>query len=639
MNFLQFASNNVRRNLRAYSAYLLSSAFAVMIFFMYAMFYFHPGLEASNIGGSAKLGMKAGEYVIFAVSFLFVLYSISSFLKVRQKEFGVLTILGASGRQINTLLLLENLIIGAASIVIGIAAGLVLSKLFLLLGAYALEMNELPFYLSWEAVLLTAGAFFALFLSISLLAVALVRKSKVLDLLQGSHKPKPEPKASWFWSLLCVLALGTALYLLTTDLTGITLLPILVLGMWGTYLFFSQLSVFFMRLLKQNLRFVWGGAHLLWVSEMAYKIKDNARMFFLVTIVMTMACSSFGIVLALKQQNEEVYRKNPVELTYLANSPDAWEQEVQQLKAKLEQAGLEYQAIPVNSFHARVVEVDNLYPEFLSVSEFNKLAAALDYPPLAPLRHGEAALVQGASDNAIEPPDRVTTSPGDLQLQITERSAAKIEQYGLYLILSDADFAKLRDAALESESRDSLTIYFNIPAWSTGKLPASDAQEVVLGKRWVQENRDLLDQDGAHGLLFSRAETYMGVKELASLLMFIGSFIAGIFSLSTASFLHFRLYTDLQQDQISYRALSKIGVSVREMQRAATIQMAALFFIPVLISALQTLICLNLLKSEFSLTSIIGSALIGICFFAAAQLLYFFLIRGRYLSQLKKVML
>lgn len=45
MTFRQFAFNNVRRNTRAYGAYFLSSTFAVMVFFTYAMFIFHPEME------------------------------------------------------------------------------------------------------------------------------------------------------------------------------------------------------------------------------------------------------------------------------------------------------------------------------------------------------------------------------------------------------------------------------------------------------------------------------------------------------------------------------------------------------------------------------------------------------------------
>ena len=44
MTFRQFAFRNVLRNKRTYAAYFLSSAFSVMIFFVCALFLFHPSI-------------------------------------------------------------------------------------------------------------------------------------------------------------------------------------------------------------------------------------------------------------------------------------------------------------------------------------------------------------------------------------------------------------------------------------------------------------------------------------------------------------------------------------------------------------------------------------------------------------------
>lgn len=96
MTFRQFAFNNVRRNARAYGAYFLSSAFAVMIFFTYAMFIFHPEMEKPEFRMFILRGVELAEYIIFFFSFLFILYSVSAFLKAPQQEFGILMIQGMS---------------------------------------------------------------------------------------------------------------------------------------------------------------------------------------------------------------------------------------------------------------------------------------------------------------------------------------------------------------------------------------------------------------------------------------------------------------------------------------------------------------------------------------------------------------
>ncbi|TGU57675.1 hypothetical protein EN829_068805, partial [Mesorhizobium sp. M00.F.Ca.ET.186.01.1.1] len=61
MTFRQFACNNVLRNKRTYAAFFMSSVFSVMIFFVYAMFIFHPGIVGEEIHESVATGMIVAE--------------------------------------------------------------------------------------------------------------------------------------------------------------------------------------------------------------------------------------------------------------------------------------------------------------------------------------------------------------------------------------------------------------------------------------------------------------------------------------------------------------------------------------------------------------------------------------------------
>jgi len=87
VNFPQFVYRNVTRNKRTYAAYFFSSAFSVLIFFVYALFIFHPGIKKGVTAITAVELMKAAEMIMYVFSFLFVLYSVSTFLKSRKKEF------------------------------------------------------------------------------------------------------------------------------------------------------------------------------------------------------------------------------------------------------------------------------------------------------------------------------------------------------------------------------------------------------------------------------------------------------------------------------------------------------------------------------------------------------------------------
>ncbi len=151
MTFWQFAFKNVTRNARAYFAYFVSSAFSIAIFFSFAVYLFHPKLHMTDINYALNILMTISEVVIVFFSFFFLLYSIGTFLKVRKKQFGILTVLGISQKQLKRLIFLENMLIGILSIFFGIQLGLVFSQFFLLVTA-KLRMYQVYIYIGLQVL-------------------------------------------------------------------------------------------------------------------------------------------------------------------------------------------------------------------------------------------------------------------------------------------------------------------------------------------------------------------------------------------------------------------------------------------------------------------------------------------------------
>ncbi|MEW9032843.1 MAG: ABC transporter permease, partial [Planifilum fimeticola] len=88
-----------------------------------------------------------------------------------------------------------------------------------------------------------------------------------------------------------------------------------------------------------------------------------------------------------------------------------------------------------------------------------------------------------------------------------------------------------------------------------------------------------------------------------------------------------------------YHSLSKIGLSEKEMKRSATIQIALLFYIPLIFAALQTLVGLWGFASMFYFPTnmtMVGFTAIGA--YLILYTIYFVMVRSRFLSQLKRVM-
>ena len=298
MTFRQFAFNNVLRNKRLYIAYFFSSMFTVMVFFTFAIFAFHPAFSGGSVNETALYGMAVSGGIIYVFSFFFVLYSMSSFLQSRKKEFGLLTVLGASSRQIRLMVFLENILIGFFATVGGIITGLIFAKAILLIAENVLIIDEsLDFYFPTLAIVVTFISFTILFFCISVFVSFILRTKKLLHLIKGDKMSKGEPKASTLLAILAVLLLvlgyGTALYVKGIHVV-FAMVPVIVVVMLGTYLLFTQASVYFIHRLKRNKPIFWRKTNMLLFSDLSYRMKDNARTFFLVAMISTVAFSAIG---------------------------------------------------------------------------------------------------------------------------------------------------------------------------------------------------------------------------------------------------------------------------------------------------------------------------------------------------------
>ncbi|KTD88534.1 FtsX-like permease family protein [Paenibacillus etheri] len=647
MNFPQFAFNNVKRNSRAYFAFFLSSAFMVMIFFSYSVFIYHPGVASIELGTNSAAGMKIASYIVFVFAFFFVLYSISAFLKLRNLEFGILMMLGARSGQINKLILIENMLIGLLSIITGMSFGMLLSKLFLLLSTTIMGMDHLPFYWPVKPLLITSISFISLFLVISIFTLLFIRKHQVLDLLKGNVKPKKEPRVSWLLSLLGLLLLTAGALAIRKQLSPITLLVAAVTGIAGTYFFYSQLSVLGIRLLKLSRKRLWRGTNLLWISEMSYKIKDNARMLFLVTVVTSLACMASGFILSMNQANIELYKNSPFAMEYSIYKPGKTPPDLEPIHNKLQNAKVEYTENKIELISASIQspgKEDTQSIDLISWSQFNQLSSKMDMSEVAPLSDKEAVLLlnpQLNSQNYTTNQKILLKVQNDTELMLKEVQIPKSHPMGQYtsslLIVDDSLYKNISSSAAKY-TRSYVKYLYKIPAWD-GPPPVETSPEAIITKELIQWSRDSNNTNNQYiSILDARADNYLITKQGMAMLSFIGIFIALIFSLSSASFLFFKLHTELNADKQMYNALSKIGLSVKEMSASATRQISVLFYIPIIVATIQTLVVIRPVLKQISVTNVTVPVLITSGVFLAVQTIYFIIARSRYIQSLKKMM-
>jgi len=636
VTFRQFVYRNVVRNKRTYAAYFLSSAFSVLIFFVYALFIFHPDIKEGVTAALAVQLMAAAEVIMYVFSFLFVLYSVSTFLKARKREFGILMMHGMTRSQLNRMVFLENMMIGIGAIAVGICTGIVTGKLFLLVGSKMIDIAPLPFYLSEKAIILTVEAFLLLFFSISLFTTILVRVNKLIDLFQAGEKPKTEPKVSIFLSLLSAFLLIISYYLAATATMQTLLfrmLPVIGMTIVGTYFFYTQLSVFITKMLQKNRMLVWKKTNLITISSLSYRLKDNARMFFMVTIFSTVAFCAVGSLASMNVMNKQFDMEYPAEISYIAlKDKPVHKQHLQQIEEELQEKQVSYTTNEVPIKYIEVASSTSPYPSdklaIISFSDYQAISKQAGYEfTEKPLKGIETLNMRTSSfEGGFSQPVIHTLKQENIQLHPKTYTKNVVLPYQLVwdegLVVSDELFTKLSSVTtgtytgFYTKELEKTTGMVENLAENGKKLPSTDTSYFMT----------------VSGTLY---ETQMSMFKM---MLFVALLIGAVFFIAAGSFLYFRLYADLEYDSRQYLTIRKVGLTDQELNKIVTRQLALLFFVPILVAFIHSAFAFTALQSFYTL-SIATEMILVLAGFLIAQLVYFFLIRYRYLKNFKKTLI
>ena len=647
MTLTQLACRNVLRNRRTYAAYFLSSSFSVTVFYVCALFIFHPVIRGGATLDGALQALIVAEGIIYLFSLLFVLYSVSSFLRSRTQEFGILLLHGMTRRQLYRMVFLENMLIGLGAILTGIAVGVLTGKLFLMIGSSFLDLDTLAFYIDWHVLALTVCSFVLLFLSISAITSFMLRKGKLIELLHAGQQTKAVPAVSWLQSAAAVALIGISYILAATATVNsiyVRVVPVTAMTISGTYLFYSQAAVALTGLLKRNKQLFWYRTNIVAISGLAHRLKDHSRMFFMVTVISTVAFCSVGFFASVTTFSDDLAADYPAAIAYIAKSGHDGAAELRTVTSELDTLELAYNQWSMPIQYVRVSTDSSSAAELPLIAYSNYVHAMhiSGHDPIESPLEGSDALVMLGSQR-----DRTLLGVRDLHTYILLEESVELRElreigYTSEVVIPDhlvsnasipgnGEFSGLVVSdvmmdLLHDESRiEYYTGYYVRDLMQTSGIAADLAPEGVI------HNEEMPYALAVSGTLFDvRSSLY-------STMLFIALLIGIVFFVAAGSFLYFRLYAELAYDRRQYHTLVKIGLTERELKRVITQQVAWLFFGPFGLAILHSVFAFMALQQLFylSIAARLGSVLAG---FVIAQTLYFLLIRNRYWRHIRKIL-
>ena len=606
MSFSQFVIRNTLRNKRLYMAYFLSTLFAVMVFFTFTGFAFHPELSG-GLNDSAQKGMLAAAIIIYGFSFFFVLYSMDVFIQSRKKEFGLLMIQGMSPRQLKRMIFIENLVIGFFATLIGSIAGIGFSQLILMISNQLLHVS-LDFYFPVKALLITIASFSLLFSLIAFFIQFRLPKLSLQTLLKAGDLGKGTIKGSFVKGLLAVLLIGAGYgiaLLVPGQMVPIVMIPVILVVVVGTRFLFNQLSVWSIEKLKGNQRIFWKKTNMIVFSDLSFRMKDNARSFFLVSIISTVAFAAIGTLYSFQQMVLSSTNSMPYE--FQLTGEEAEIADTNQVFTEL----LQQKGIQADRSEYRVY-MDQNQVSYILESEYNQLAKLTDEPTIE--TNGQAILLKYSEAVGMGNTNNSLTEVQMWDQQILPVSRTQEER----IIPAFYTTVVVPDGVNTEGMATTQTI-----VWQ----PKGVSREELLSLGATQEDNHLFT-----------AKTYSAQSIIDSFkpILFVGVFIGIVFFVSAGSFLYFRLYSDMDVDVEKFTMIYKMGLSKKELKRMINQQVGILFFTPIVVSLLHGGVALTAMYHMFDQ----GLQLAGIQVLAAfvvIQVVYYLVARIFYFNKVYKL--
>ena len=579
----------------------LTGIFTVMMF--YNMSFLAVAKDIGSLSDSAQLrtllSFGAGVIAVFSVIFLF--YTNSFLIKRRKKEFGLFNILGMEKKHIARIILWETLFTAVISIGVGLAAGILFSKLMILLLFKIITFQvTFGFEIPVTAVINTSVLFGGIFLLNLVYNVLQVHLSKPIELLKGSSVGEKEPKTNWLIAIIGAVSLAIAYYIALTTESPLAALQLffvaVVLAMIGTYCLFTAGSIALLKMLRKNKSYYYQLKHFIPVSGMIYRMKQNAvglaNICILSTAVIIMLSTTVSMYVGMEDLLRTRYPRN-----ILVSARNVSDEQAIKLDAAIEKQALEAGLIPKDVIRYRSMSFPVSQDGASFTQDHSNNYAAGNIAMVVCLTADEYNRMENKSVSLDSSEALLYTLKGDIpgdtvnfngfELSIKERldsletedkmSALLTNSY--FLIVDDVDTIKQIYNSLSGNQGDmgELSYYYGFDV--AGDKDAQISLVSALQKALKEINADCY-VEGAESARAGFYSIYGG-------LFFLGIFLGLLFMMATVLIIYYKQIAEGYDDRGRFEIMQKVGMSRDEVKQAIKSQVLAVFFLPLVAAVIH----------------------------------------------------
>lgn len=651
--FSRLAKQNIRNNKSTYIPYMITCIFCIAMIYMMEFLRDCPTLDqAVRQADEVRMIVFTGEIVVEIFCIIFLIYSNSFLMKRRQKEIGLYNILGLERNHIGIVMFLETIITSIGSLAGGIAAGIIGSKLALLLLLKLLHIpSVLGFYISVKGIFTCLFMFGIVFLMILFLNLAKIHLSRPVELLRGNNIGEKEPAAKWLMALIGFICLGAGYYLAVTTESPIKAITIFLLAvilvMAGTYLLFTAGSIVILKFLRRRKSFYYRTGNFISISGMLYRMKQNAiglaSICILSTGVLLMISMTVSIYFGM---NDIMLNRYPYDVDMSVTSIS--EDECQTAIEAFEKA-IADNKVPVEK------SVEEIYLDIVCskngdqilIKPANTIRNSDSVLVLSLLNQAEYERLTGISanlnDGEIFAWYPSTVQKDSVTVDETEFTVKKwLDKNSLtcgedavsdnaVLVVTDEDFKKFDEMRTEmykgvssAPAGEDLTLHLGLD------ITGSETDKIDFGTPVMEVVKDLKKNGGlsenswiTSGIRQQEYESYYADN---GSLLFIGIFLGSLFLMGTAMIIYYKQISEGYEDQKRFEIMQKVGLSRREVRSSVRRQILMVFFLPLLMAMLHITMAFPMIRRMLLLFGMTNTKLFIGC--TAGTVLIFAVVYG-----------
>lgn len=632
---------NIKKSFKDYAIYFLTLVLGVTIFYMFnsldsqqAMLQVTQSQRELIKLMISMLGMIS--VFIAVVLGLLIVYANNFLINRRKKEFGIYMTLGMGRRQISKIILMETIVIGIISLIVGIIVGIFGSQFMSILVAkmFQADMTRFEFVFSKASCIKTCIYFAIMYIAAMLFNTFTISRYKLINLLNASKKNEKvkikNPILSIIIFLIAATILGFAYYKVaaSNSISQKELFIAIIMGVIGTILVFWSLSGFIIKVIQKIKGIYLKGTNMFVLRQINNKVNTTVISMSVICLMLFITISVLSVSLSLRGTMEKDLKEmTPVDINLYKTAylPERYinryGKEIVYTKEQIEDSRISIQDTLKNNgldmnLLKDIVEISVYTDESLTWGDFfgeNLNNVKANFPNLVyetaeeiikVSDYNKVAKLYGLDEYTLEDNEYImlcdfksmkeirndTLKNGnDIKILGKQYKAKYNECKDGYILMSTSHvntgiILVPDDCPLKDEMKEQQVLVANYNASTEEERKEINNIFSSSDSGFVQNLADKgLNIDGMTKITI--IESSVGI---VTIVLFIAIYLGIIFLISSAAILALKQLTESSDNKQRYTILRKIGCDEKMINKSLFIQTGIFFLMPLILAVIHS---------------------------------------------------